>query len=178
MRLSARHLLCFDVARTRAEHVRGIDVRDDLALATVDLGRPDELCLLAEKNPPHAVAETLEPCAGTIDVWRFFAQAGRSVEVRIDTTDAATAADLCADLTCGDVVVSGDDEAVCTAPPPANGCPRLETVATVDDACTVTVRTCSGGCASPGRADYVLRAAVAGEEAWPALLVDDGTAQP
>jgi hypothetical protein len=178
MRLLARDLLCYDIAKTHGRRIRGIRVQDEFGSATVDLGRPDELCLLAEKNPPHPVAETLEPCAGTVDVWRFFPQAGQTVDVRVDTTDPATTADLCAELTCGDVVVKGDDETPCTAAPPAFGCPHLEAIATTADACTVTVRACSGGCASSARADYALRAAVAGEEASPALLVDDGATPP
>lgn len=178
MRAPTRHLLCFDVGRTTAPGVRGLRVRDDLAATEVGLGRPDELCLLAEKNPPHPIAETLEPCADAVDVWRFFAQAGRAVDVRVDTTVATTAADLCAELVCGGVHASGNDEVACSEPPPAGGCPHLTVVATTDEACTVTVHACTGGCASPARSDYVLRAAVGGDDASPALLVDDGATPP
>ncbi|MGH7893401.1 MAG: lysyl oxidase family protein [Candidatus Binatia bacterium] len=173
-----RHLLCLDVARSPATRVRRLHVRDALGAAVVDLGRPQELCLLAEKDPPRPATEDLQPCADAADVWRFDARAGTAVEVRVDTTDPATAADLCAEVACGEVHLAGDNDAVCTFGPPPYGCPVARGVATSDGSCVATVHTCGGGCTSAARADYVLRAAVAGEDARPVLIVDDGPAGP
>ncbi|HXJ33194.1 MAG TPA: lysyl oxidase family protein [Candidatus Eisenbacteria bacterium] len=176
--IATRHLLCFDVARPPAVRSGRIHVRDGLGATVVDLGRPRELCLVAEKNPPRPAAETLEPCAGRADVWRFDARAGATVEVRVDTTDATTAADLCAEVACGDLHLAGDDETACTFGPPSYRCPDVRGVATSDGSCVATVHTCAAGCASAARADYALRAAVAGEDAAPVLIVDDGPAGP
>ena len=177
MRVPTRHLLCHDVGRVRPPHVRRVHVRDELASRTVELGRPDELCLLAEKNPPVPVTEDLVPCTGTVDVWRFDARAGRTVDVGVDTTDSASAANLCAELTCGELHVVGDDERACTFAPPANGCPHLHGVATRDESCVVTVRVC-GACASAEQARYLLRVAIDGEEGHPTLITDDGALTP
>src|SRR6185503_16407108 len=172
MRVPTRHLLCYDVAKTTWPRVQNAQVADEIAARTVDLGRPRELCLLAERNPPRPVAEDLQPCAGHVDVWRFDGRAGQTVEVRIDTANGETAADLCVSLTCGGLAVVGDDEHACSFAPPANQCPTAAGVPASDAACVVTVRSC-GPCASADRADYVLRASVAGEDAHPTLLGDD-----
>ena len=177
MRRATRYLLCHDVAQARLPHARGEHVRDELTTRTIDLGRPDELCLLAEKNPPVPVPEDLAPCSDTVDVWRFDARAGATVDVDVDTADAATAADLCADLSCAGVSATGNDELACTFAPPVRGCPRLHGVPTGDGACVVTVHTC-GPCVDPARAGYVLRAAVAGEDALPTLITDDAAVAP
>jgi hypothetical protein len=171
-RIPTRHLLCYDVAKTPGPRGRKAYVADEIGARTVDLGRPHELCLLAERDPPRPVAEDLQPCTGHVDVWRFDGRAGRTAEVRIDTTAAATAADLCVALTCGGLQVVGDDERACSFAPPANQCPTAAGIPASDAACVVTVRSC-GPCASPDRADYVLRASVAGEDAHPTLLGDD-----
>jgi hypothetical protein len=176
MRIAARHLLCHDVGRPRVARARRIGVLDEVGARVVDLGRPDELCLLAERNPPIPAAGALEPCAGPVDVWRFAARAGQTVSVAIDTGAAATAADLCAELACGELQRTGDDEHPCATAP--FGCPSLTGVAVADGPCVVTVHTCEAGCLAAGRADYVLRAAVAGEDAAPTLVVDDGPSAP
>jgi hypothetical protein len=170
-----RHLLCHDLGRAPSARTRAQAI-DTLGTRTVKLGRPSEVCLLAAKNPPAVLAEELVPCAAA-DTWQFQARAGQTVEVSLDTTDPATAADLCADLTCGDLMVPGDDEAACTFPPPSFACPRITAVPTTDGLCTVRVRTCSA-CASNVRADYALTVAVAGEEASPTLVTDDEPVAP
>jgi len=177
MRRATRHLLCHDVGPARAPHARAERVLDELATRTIELSRPDELCLLAEKNPPVAVHEDLTPCSATVDVWRFDARAGAPVDVDVDTTDATTAADLCAELSCEGLSVAGNDERTCTVAPPAHGCPRLHGVPTGEGACVVTVRTC-GPCADAARAQYALRAAVGGEDAPTTLITDDAAVAP
>jgi hypothetical protein len=176
MRTPTRHLLCYDVGAAPSARIRGEHVRDAFASRTVDLGRPREACLLAAKNPPHPLAEDLTPC-GFQDVWQFQAGAGQSVEVRVDTTDAATAADLCAELTCGELQVTGDDDVPCTFPPPSYACPRITGIPTTDGDCFVSVHMCST-CANPDRAAYSLVVGVAGEEANPQLITDDSPPPP
>jgi hypothetical protein len=150
-------------------------VLDALGGRIVDLGAPEELCLPAEKDPPRPVAETLEPC-DAVDVWRFDARAGRTVEVTLDTAGDADAADLCTDVVCGGLELAGDDEVACTTP--SFRCPRVRGVATTDSPCVATVRACAGGCVEASMARYVIRAGVAGEDAVPALLVDDARGAP
>lgn len=175
MRTPTRHLLCYDLGRAPSARTRE-QVLDAIGSRTVDLGRPREVCLLAAKNPPAVLAEDLSPCT-TTDTWQFQARAGQTVDVRLDTTDAATAADLCAELSCGDLLIPGDDEVSCTFPPPSYACPRIQGIPTTDGICSVTVHTCSA-CASTVRADYSLVVGVAGEEASPALVGDDVPAAP
>jgi hypothetical protein len=176
MRTANRYLLCHDVGPAPSARARGTQVLDAFGSRTVDLGRPREACLLAAKNPPRPLAEDLTPC-GSQDVWQFQARAGQSVEVRVDTTDAATAADLCAELTCGELLLIGDDEVSCTFPPPAYACPRMTGIPTTDGTCSVSVRMCST-CGNPDRADYALVVGVAGEEANPQLVTDDAPPPP
>ena len=170
MRMPTRSLLCFDVATPAAVRERRVSVLDAFAGRVVDLGPAEELCLPAEKNPPRPVGETLEPC-GAIDLWRFEARAGRTVEVSVDTGAGGAAADLCAEVVCGGLQLAGNDEVACSTAP--FGCPRVRGVASTDASCTATVRTCGGGCLDQTVVDYDLRAAVAGEDAAPVLLVDD-----
>jgi hypothetical protein len=174
MRLPTRSLLCFDIARPAGVRERHVSVLDVFAGRTVDLGSPATLCLPAEKNPARPVAETLEPCEA-VDLWHVEARAGRTIEVGLDTAGPA-GADLCTEVVCGGLELAGDDEVACTATP--FGCPRVRGVARTDGPCVATVRTCGGGCLDPAVAGYVLRAAVAGEDAPPTLLVDDARAAP
>jgi hypothetical protein len=176
MRIPSRHLLCHDVGAPRVVRARGVGVLDEVGARVVSLGRPDELCLVAARNPPVPIPESLEPCAGRVDLWRFDARAGQTVAVSIDTAGDATAADLCAELACGDLRRAGNDDGACATAP--FGCPTMTGVPATDGPCVVTVHTCDAGCLDPTRADYVLHAAVADEDAGPTLVADDAEATP
>lgn len=176
MRTPGRHLLCYTLGPAPSARARRQHVLDTVASRVVDLGRPREACLLAAKNPPAPQAEDLSPCNHR-DVWQFEGRAGQSVAVHVDTADQATAADLCAELTCGELDLFGDDDVPCTYPPPAYACPRTAGVPTTDGPCQVVVRTCSV-CADETRAAYSLVISVAGEEAHPTLVTDDEPLPP
>jgi hypothetical protein len=105
--------------------------------------------------PPFNFVEDLQPCGSAVDVWSFQVRKDETIVVGVDTTMAATAADLAFDVSCNDQpVLSRDDELQCTFPPPSFACPLGAFVATDDGDCTVTVRSFS--CTQSDRADYGL----------------------
>jgi len=132
------------------------------------------------------VTEDLTPCFDEFfDSYSLDITAGQTVFVRLDTVDAATAADLFVFLNCDS---SGghdyDDEADCTfAPPPhptkgQGGCPRAVFTATATEICELTVGSDQFppdpfGCAQRGIARYRLTVTRDGVNAALTLARDD-----
>jgi len=147
----------------------GRTTEDDCATGTTG---DDEACCLLDGCEFGPVTEDLTPCLAARDDWRFAVEEGATVVVSVDTTDAATAADLRFSAICdtGDFVV-GEDEVPCSFVPPAGSCPENGFVASADGICVVRVDVLDGACFA-GTADYRLSVTLDGEEA-PVLLVGD-----
>jgi hypothetical protein len=129
-------------------------------------------CACSQTSP---VNEDLTSCfPETIDTWVFDVGAGESIDIRADTVDAGTAADLCISGSCasGDTFFA-DDNVACTFPPPSFACPQSVFVASGAGQCTVQVTLCSAACANPATANYQLRVKHDGVDAAVALVVDD-----
>jgi hypothetical protein len=109
---------------------------------------------------PTPVMEDLTPCAApaVIDRYRFPVLGGESVHISADTTNPATAADLCFIGNCaGGSVFNADNEVPCAHPVPGGaGCPTVTLTALADGFCTVEMTECNGLCSDLSIAEYVL----------------------
>ncbi|MFQ5352039.1 MAG: hypothetical protein ACE5D3_03085, partial [Candidatus Binatia bacterium] len=121
------------------------------------------------------VNQALVPCDPTVlDRYVFDVVAGEDVLISADTVDSVTAADLAFDGNCGSsVFFSGDDEIVCTFPPPTFDCPETSFVAVASGTCTVDVTEATFDCTDPARANYVLTIVRDGQPALITLVNDN-----
>jgi len=126
--------------------------------ATVTLG-------YAATSPATAA---LQGCshASIQDQFGFLVQSGQSVVVKVDTVDAATAADLRLRIRHpdGTELFEADDEVSCTYPPPKYSCPEHSFTATATGLHTLEVYVgTSEACADHGLVGYKLTATVDGQ---------------
>ena len=113
-------------------------------------------------GPPTRIVSSLGGCGDVADRYGFTIGRGQSVSLRLDTTSASTAADLCLIGRCGAVDVGADDEMPCSFAPPSYACGITEADARRTGACTVDVTVCSPSCTDPIQAAYALTVAVEG----------------
>jgi hypothetical protein len=100
---------------------------------------------------------------GIEDQFAFFVQSGQAVYLKVDTVDAATAADtrLRVRLPDGTELYEADDEATCTFPPPSYGCPEHSFTADTAGLYTVGIYVgLSESCASQDLVNYALTVTV------------------
>ena len=105
------------------------------------------------------------------DQFAFFVQSGQTVYLKVDTVDAATAADtrLRVRLPDGTELYEADDEAACTFPPPSYACPQYSFTADTAGLYTVEVYVGSSeSCASQDLVNYQLTVTV---DAQPSDLI-------
>lgn len=117
----------------------------------------------AATSPARA---TLQGCdfEAIRDQFAFFAQAGQAVFVKVDTVDAATAADtrLLVRSPDGSELHEADDDVACTFPPPEWSCPQWSFTAGAAGLYTVEVYVGSSErCADRSRVNYELAVDVA-----------------
>jgi len=101
--------------------------------------------------------------SGIQDQFAFFVQSGQSVYLKVDTVDAATAADtrLRVRLPDGTELHEADDEVACTFPPPKYSCPEYSFTADTAGLYTVEVYVgLSESCASQSLVNYQLTVTV------------------
>lgn len=103
----------------------------------------------------------LDGCSHTSiqDQFAFYAESGQAVYLKVDSVDAATAADTRFRLRDpgGAEVVEADDEVPCTFPPPAYECPEHSFVASASGLYTVEVYVGSSeSCADKSLVRYAL----------------------
>jgi hypothetical protein len=109
------------------------------------------------------------------DQLAFFVASGQAVYVKVDTVDAATAADtrLRVRTPDGTELYEADDEVDCTFPPPSYGCPEHSFTATTAGLYTVEVYVGSTeSCADPSLVNYGLTVTVDGGPSELILIKD------
>ncbi len=128
----------------------------------------------AATSPARAA---LQGCSHTAirDQFAFLVRAGQTVFLKVDTVDAATAADtrLRVRLPDGTELYEADDDVACTFPPPRYSCPQYEFTAAAAGLYAVEVYVGSSEqCADRTRANYELTVTVGGT-ASDLILVQD-----
>ena len=134
---------------------------------------------------PSPQSGVIAPCdPRLIDAWRFEVEAGDEVFVAVDTTSPLTAADMEIRGICGDSdTFFGDDDYLCSFPPPQFSCPVATLEASERATCTVDVSPAlaaldppTASCTNAQRAEYSLTVQVNGESAI-LVLVREGVDQ-
>jgi len=125
------------------------------------------------------VLSTVTCSPDSADRWSFPVSAGDSIHVVVDTVNAATAFDIYSGLynsvgaAVGTEVDAGDDELVCSFPPPSYACPEYTYIATTSGTYEVSVEEyCS--CPGTGLLDYSLLVEVNGVPVTLTQTVDNG----
>jgi hypothetical protein len=136
-------------------------------LATLTLG-------YAATSPARAA---LQGCSHTAiqDQFAFFALSGQAVHLKVDTVDAATAADtrLRVRLPDGTELYEADDDFACTYPPPSYSCPEYTFTAATAGLYTVEIYVgTSESCRDRTLANYELTVTVDGVGSELILLKD------
>jgi hypothetical protein len=121
--------------------------------------------------------ESLEGCDfnDIQDAFVFQVKSGQNVSLKVDTVDAATAADtrLRVRLPDGTELHESDDDVACTFPPPKYECPQYSFAATISGPYTVEVYVGSSEtCASQDLANYELTVTVDGKPSDLILIKD------
>jgi hypothetical protein len=147
------------------------DVRDglgyDLFVDGAAAGSGGAATLVLGYGATSPARASLRGCSHTAirDQFAFFAQSGQTVFLRVDTVDAATAADtrLFVRAPDGSDVYEADDEVACTFPPPQWSCPQYEFPAAAGGLYTVEVYVGAGeDCRDRSLANYELTVTVGG----------------
>jgi hypothetical protein len=128
---------------------------------------------------PSPQSGVIAPCdPALIDAWSFDVRSGDDVFIAVDTTSALTAADMEIRGICdGKDRFFGDDDFLCTFPPPQFSCPAAAFVASARSTCTVDVSPAlasldppTGSCTDTLRAEYSVSVLVNGQPAVIALV--------
>ncbi len=117
----------------------------------------------------------LSPCV-VEDEWAFDVSSGDDVSVTVDTTDLASASDLCFDIHCPGTSAYPDDSFRCTFGPdsPSLSCPRVDFVAGESGQCRVVVKNCGIDTFDQcGVARYSITASSNGGAVSETLVADD-----
>jgi hypothetical protein len=163
-------LLRFDVVAGRA-----YDLFVDGAGSGASGSGPATLTLgYAAASPARAA---LQGCSYTTiqDQFAFFALSGQGVHLRVDTVDAATAADtrLRVRLPDGTELYEADDDFACSFPPPSYSCPEYTFTAATAGLYTVEIYVgASESCRDRTLANYELTVTVDGAGSELVLIKD------
>ncbi|MCO4748027.1 MAG: hypothetical protein KC912_24755 [Proteobacteria bacterium] len=123
------------------------------------------------------------PCAaGSYDLYSLPTNAGGDLVVRVDTVLAATTFDPWSALLSSanpkvspdDVLADGDDEFVCTFPPPEYECPEM-TYTSTGGTLGLIVGGYADACNSTNVGTYSLSVTLGGAPITPSLVTNDGT---